>query len=816
MKFFFYIILISVCLVDCAYAQFSDADLNQDGVVDYLDLSELGNLWLDNSMETPCFNADTTEDGLINFSDFVNLSSYWKITDHNSFQVAYWPFNEGSGAIAHDSTANGHNGTLLGNMNPVSWTTGKRQGALYFDGSNDLISIDTLSSGMGQHFSRDFSIALWINQSSPQSGYQVPIGIESTSEFTGYGFEGFTIEIDDGLPYMYIAFKDDRREIIPAATPLQPDQWQHLCIVREDSALKFYIGGRLNNYQMITDGNIKFDSAWPGYDAIGATYDSYYGHNAHFRGKLDDIRLYNFAIPESLIHKLAQQDYAWLPEPENGSANVPVDSNLCWQKGTWPRDYNCHDVYLGTDYSQVLAANINTGGIYKGRQTSRLFDPCNLNMSTFYYWRVDDFNGTQIHKGSVWSFKTSNLLLLNEASSSQPGFGPEGAYDGNRFEGTPGNCWKGMPDQGSWSWQVNFTSPRQIGAILMIMGEPGGAGSELEFYQNNAPLNYKWKYSSDGSTWYDLAETHVQNEKRLFRIQRFNTAIAAKHLRLEISNCIGGYPVIREIELYGDTNSVIPFDDWLVSVDITEEPGPPYGNTSWFVGVARRCSGWSNVQGQQMWLANFDESFLNIEPYPLCVFLSGSFDEWCQINRQHYAGLQEVVVNGHIPMWGSCGGAQVLGLLTDPGREHPWDCPRCRFLHNPAWSPIYGHIGYIDPALEPSPCGDYSNCIREEGACRISKITSDPVFAGLSEPFYAYENHIGQLQYLPSGWHRIGGPGGTETKTYYQCFRRDDRYIYGAQFHIENDYDSETNNNATQIMTNFLGLAQQWGGYNPP
>jgi hypothetical protein len=814
MKYCFHIILIIACLAGSGYARFSDSDLNQDGVVDYTDLQQLGGLWLDDCFQSSCFNVDIKEDGIVNFSDFSRFSANWKITDYNSSQIGYWKFDEGSGAVAHDSTSYGHNAQLK-NMNS-SWTSGKRAGALYFDGSNDYLLISALSNGLGQHFKRDFSISVWINQYSPQSGYQTVIGIESTSDFIGYGFEGFTIEIDDGLPYMYIAYSDDQREVVPSATALQPDKWQHLCIVREGSALKFYIDGKLDNYQTITDANIKFGSAWPGYDTIGDTYDGYYGHNALFHGKLDDIHLYNFAIPESLVRKLAQQDYAWMPEPQDGSANVSVDSNLCWQKGLWSGDYNGHDVYFGTDYDQVNNADVNTAMIYMGRQTSRLFDPCTLNPNTFYYWRVDDVNGTQKHKGSVWSFRTSDLVSSIVASSSQPGFGPEGAYDGYRFESTTGQCWKGAAGQGSWSWQANFTTPRSIGSVLMIMGEPGEAGGELEFYQNNAPLSYKWQYSNDGSTWIDLEETIVTDEKRMFRIHRFNTAIEMEHLRLEIFNCIGSYPTIREIEFYSDTNSVIPFDDWLVAVDITSEPGPPYGNTSWFVHVARRCSGWSEAQAQQLWLADFDESFLNIEPHPLCVFISGSFDEWCQVNRTRFGGLQEVVVNGHIPIWGSCGGAQVLGLLLDPGSENPWDCPRCRLLHNPAWSPIYGHIGYINPAIEPSACGDYSNCIREEGACRISKMgTSDPVFAGLSNPFYAYENHIGQVEYLPAGWHRIGGSGGSETKTYYQCFRRDDRYIYGAQFHIENDYNTETNNNATQIMTNFLGLAQQWGGYQP-
>ncbi|MGD9110506.1 MAG: discoidin domain-containing protein, partial [Phycisphaerales bacterium] len=793
-------------LVDCASGEFPNSDLNHDGVVDNLDFDLLSTLWLNDCYEKSCYNIDIKEDGLIDLFDFAHFSDSWQVIDYNSYQIAHWTFDEGSGSIAYDSTLNGHDGDLTSMYS--SWTSGKRAGALYFDGINDYVSIYEVSNGLGQYFERDFSIALWVNQYSPQTDYEVIIGIESTSRFEASGFEGFTIETYYGVPAIYIAYADTEREIIPASVSLNLDNWQHLCVVREGSSVRIYLDGKLDTSEVITGADIKFGSAWPGYDVIGATKDSFFGRTGGFHGKLDDIHLYNFAIPESLIHKLAQQDYAWLPEPEDDSSTVSSDTCLTWQKGTWAGDYNCHDVFLGTDYGQVLNADTSAPQIYKARQTSCLFDPGGLDSDTLYFWRVDDVNGTQTHTGSVWSFTTTDLIASIEASSSQIGFDPYGAYDNYRFEETTGKCWKGQPDQGSWYWQLNFTEPRQIGSILMIM-------SEHESIQENTPTDYKWQYSNNGTTWYDLTETIVVGEKRLFRIQRLDTAVTVEHLRIQISGCVGTYPTIREVELYDETDANIPFDDWLIAVNITEYPElPGVSNTDWFIDVARDCSGWSDVQGQQIWLPNFDESFLNIEPYPLCVFLSGSYYEWCQRTQSYFAGLQEVVINENIPIWGSCGGAQVLGLLIEPGYRNPWDCPRCRYGHSPAWSPIYGHIGYYDPGIEPQSCGNYDNCIGESGAYWISKVTSDPVFAGLSNPFRVLESHIGQLEYLPSGWHQIGGPG-PGTLTELQCFRKTDKYIYGAQFHIENDHTSETNSNARKIMANFLSLAQLAGGYQP-
>ena len=63
------------------------------------------------------------------------------------------------------------------------------------------------------------------------------IGIESTSRFTTYGFEGFTLDLYNGLPNIYIAYldlindpyPDMTRDIVTGNTPLTPNQWHHLC-----------------------------------------------------------------------------------------------------------------------------------------------------------------------------------------------------------------------------------------------------------------------------------------------------------------------------------------------------------------------------------------------------------------------------------------------------------------------------------------------------------------------------------------------------------------------------------------------------------
>src|SRR3989339_678519 len=63
-----------------------------------------------------------------------NLLVGLAVADFDSYLVAYWSFDEGSGSTLHDGTGNGHDGTL---MNGPVWVDGKRGGALQFDGADD-------------------------------------------------------------------------------------------------------------------------------------------------------------------------------------------------------------------------------------------------------------------------------------------------------------------------------------------------------------------------------------------------------------------------------------------------------------------------------------------------------------------------------------------------------------------------------------------------------------------------------------------------------------------------------------------------------
>jgi hypothetical protein len=364
--------------------------------------------------------------------------------------------------------------------------------------------------------------------------------------------------------------------------------------------------------------------------------------------------------------------------------------------------------------------------------------------------------------------------------------------DGDRFSTEPHHAWQAQAgDRTAW-WQVQFDPPRPIGAILQINGDH-------PFVLHNAPRRYVWQTSLDGVTWRTLQETSITNESRLYRLHRLGSADLARFLRTEITETSGTAPTLREVEVFESTTAHVAFPEWIVAVNTTDQPVLP-GHGQEFIPLARACPGWEGVQAQQIWLSDFNEKFAEVEPRPLCAFLSGNFKDWCQIDREPWRGTQELLRRGDLPMWASCGGAQGLAILAETGVDQPWDCPHCRDPRAPK-TPIYTHIGHTGSR----PCGDYSGCIFERGAHLVKPLVPDPVFSGLGDEFNVMESHCGQIEWAPRGWELIATAGkGTLTKV--QCLRQRDHCIYAAQFHIEMQGTPET---SRRIMSNFLSEAKR-------
>ncbi len=93
-------------------------------------------------------------------------SSYADITDG---LIGHWRLDEGSGAVAADSSGSNYNGTIAGEP---AWALGRNGNALIFNGIDNEVDIGDIEAF---EFGPDgsFSIALWFMPVLNQSAYLI-------------------------------------------------------------------------------------------------------------------------------------------------------------------------------------------------------------------------------------------------------------------------------------------------------------------------------------------------------------------------------------------------------------------------------------------------------------------------------------------------------------------------------------------------------------------------------------------------------------------------------------------------------------------
>jgi hypothetical protein len=86
------------------------------------------------------------------------------------------------------------------------------------------------------------------------------------------------------------------------------------------------------------------------------------------------------------------------PSPTEGAMFVKPTTTLSWAPGL---NSQSHTVYIGDNLDDVSNA---TGGTAQSEANYTPEAP--LETGKIYYWRVDEFDGTDTHKGDIWSFET--------------------------------------------------------------------------------------------------------------------------------------------------------------------------------------------------------------------------------------------------------------------------------------------------------------------------------------------------------------------------------------------------------------------------
>lgn len=148
--------------------------------------------------------------------------------------IGYWRYDASNGTSAYDTSASANNGTVTG----ATWTTGKFNNALSFNGVSDwYVSYPAISD---YTLSGNYTMEAWVKPTSwPTSG-------DGAILYNGGAFflYNFALYSDGKIGLSYNSTGSMiGRNIAKATTPLTLNDWNHVLITRNAGIATFYVNG---------------------------------------------------------------------------------------------------------------------------------------------------------------------------------------------------------------------------------------------------------------------------------------------------------------------------------------------------------------------------------------------------------------------------------------------------------------------------------------------------------------------------------------------------------------------------------------------
>lgn len=199
--------------------------------------------------------------------------------------IGYWKFDDASGTSVADTSGNGYTATITDSTTVGSWTTGKF-GKTYDMAGNDDTDVINLSSGVG--IGTRNTLSLWVNFSTLGSNDFV-IGGSSTGTAAGY-----MLYLDGTDIYSRQALASG----VSVPGTFTNGTWYHLAVVRDGTSITFYKNGiQLGATQTYGSDNAFTLKTLTNFDTGATTFA--------LEGKVDDVRLYNYArTPAQVIEDM--------------------------------------------------------------------------------------------------------------------------------------------------------------------------------------------------------------------------------------------------------------------------------------------------------------------------------------------------------------------------------------------------------------------------------------------------------------------------------------------------------------------------------
>ncbi|MCA9259327.1 MAG: LamG domain-containing protein, partial [Planctomycetales bacterium] len=246
--------------------------------------------------------ASTNSYGTILMQNAIN----WAGSGATSL-IGHWKLDEGSGTVADDASTSGYDGTYA--QGPTLGARGARADAATFDGVNDRVelpAIETTASAL--------TISAWIKASDFTSpAGRIIAKANGTSQSNNYWT--LTTYESGGSHYLGLLLKTDSAGtvwIADANDPLPVDEWVLVTAVYNGSTVTHY-----QNVQAVHSGSVS--GAVTGGSGVNVWIGGSPANEKFFRGEIDDVRVYDYAISQSELYKLYGLVAHWKLDETSGT-----------------------------------------------------------------------------------------------------------------------------------------------------------------------------------------------------------------------------------------------------------------------------------------------------------------------------------------------------------------------------------------------------------------------------------------------------------------------------------------------------------------
>jgi hypothetical protein len=201
--------------------------------------------------------------------------------------VLYFPFDEGAGDEASDSSMYGNNGAMVPK---ADWTDGKSGKAIQVTSGSGHVEILVSDSLHGDFFMESFALSAWIRPAL--SGDQWQHIWRSRPVETGHN----TLFVNIGGFLSWRARVGGAWTVLCEGTAgdIQAEEWNHVAMVSDGKSFKMYVNSKLVKEANFaeTDGGI--ETFYVGGDAMSENYT----------GAIDEVSIWSRSLSEDEIETL--------------------------------------------------------------------------------------------------------------------------------------------------------------------------------------------------------------------------------------------------------------------------------------------------------------------------------------------------------------------------------------------------------------------------------------------------------------------------------------------------------------------------------